>query len=229
MIESKKTFNLLEEHPSHRCMVMSERSHCVIPCINSLNLLPNIADLHQLEETDNPQIMDLRENYSAIILLLFCSYCSQDDLKINGSYWEKYKYVIDNNMLSTKRLEVIQNIQDVSHNCSNLKQAQDELTSSTVFTPHEEDRKTNCNEEENKISIDEFEDLFQQLDDHGIRDVDANKRRLNIIGQRHKIVQQDIPIINTTIPDITDIPDGIKVTNNSMTNCNDNKEINIPK
>ena len=91
------------------------------------------------------------------------------------------------------------------------------------FLPHEEDRKTNCNEEENKISIDEFEDLFQQLGDHGIRDVDANKPRLNIIGQRHKIVQQDIPIINTTIPDITDIPDGIKVTTNSIQNdCESN-------
>ena len=41
---------------------------------------------------------------------------------------------------------------------------------------------------------------------------------MNIIGQRHKIVQQDIPIINTTIPDITDIPDGIKVTTNSIQN-----------
>ena len=46
---------------------------------------------------------------------------------------------------------------------------------------------------------------------------------MNIIGQRHKIVQQDIPIINTTIPDITDIPDGIKVTTNSIQNdCESN-------
>ena len=72
------------------------------------------------------------------------------------------------------------------------------------FLPHEEDRKTNWNEEENKVSIDEFGDLFQQLGDHGIRDVDANKPRLNIIGQRHKIVQQDIPATNANIPDITD-------------------------
>ena len=40
------------------------------------------------------------------------------------------------------------------------------------FLPHEEDRKTNCNEEENKISIDDFEHLFRHLDDHGVRDVD---------------------------------------------------------
>ena len=47
---------------------------------------------------------------------------------------------------------------------------------------------------------------------------------MTIIGQRHKIVQQDIPVTNGTIPDITNIPDGIKVTSNSIKDCNDNME-----
>ena len=64
------------------------------------------------------------------------------------------------------------------------KQAQDELTSTTVFTPHENDEQ-NYNEEVNKISIDEIGDIFQHLDDHGVRDVDK-KGNLNIVGQRHK-------------------------------------------
>ena len=38
--------------------------------------------------------------------------------------------MIDNNILTTKSIEVIQNIQDVS------QQVQDELESTTVFTPH---------------------------------------------------------------------------------------------
>ena len=66
--------------------------------------------------------------------------------------------------------------------------------------------------------------MIQQLDDYGVRDVDPKQRRLNIIGQRHKIVEQNIPIINTTIPDITDIPDGIRLTSGLITNHDDTDE-----
>ena len=48
-------------------------------------------------------------------------------------------------------------------------------------------------------------DVFQQLDNHGVRDVDPKQRSLNIIGQRHKIVELDSLVTNTNIPDITDI------------------------
>ena len=42
--------------------------------------------------------------------------------------------------------------------------------------------------------------------------MNPKQRSLKIISQRHKIVKQDIPSIRATIPDITDIPDGIKTT-----------------
>ena len=44
-VEGNTSFNLVEEHPSHKCMVMAKRKNIFIPCINSLNLLPNVADL----------------------------------------------------------------------------------------------------------------------------------------------------------------------------------------
>ena len=50
--------------------------------------------------------------------------------------------VISDNGLSSKSLEVIQNIQDVSYNCSKLLQAKDELEATTIFTPHESDSET---------------------------------------------------------------------------------------
>ena len=62
--------------------------------------------------------------------------------------------------------------------------------------------------------------MFQLLDDHGVRDIHPNWRSLNIIGKRHEIVPQDIPISNATIPDITDIPDGIRVNEKSVNVCN---------
>ena len=86
-VESNKTFNLVEEHPSHKCMVMSERKHHIVPCISSIHrLIPNIAHLQQLEQTSDPTIINLREEYAKIVLLLFYPYRTQDDLELNGSY-----------------------------------------------------------------------------------------------------------------------------------------------
>ena len=205
-------------------MVMSERTHYIIPCVSSANLLPNIAKLCQHEETYDEDVMNLREQYTKIVLLLFYPFHTQDDLLLNGSFWEKYLHVKDNNILSEKCVQVCQNIQDVSYNCTNLKQAQDELISTTSFTPSDQDYKTNSNEEENTIPVEEIADMIQQLTDYEVKDVDPTQRRLNIIGQRHKIVEQNIPIINTTIPDITDIPDGIKLKSGLITNHDDTDE-----
>ena len=46
IMKSQIIFNLLEEHPSHKYMVMSKRKNIFIPLISSINLLPNIADLN---------------------------------------------------------------------------------------------------------------------------------------------------------------------------------------
>ena len=68
-VESKKTFNLVKEHPSHKYMVMSRRKHIVIPSINSINLLHNVAllDLQAEEGTDLTQ--NTRENYTKITMV----------------------------------------------------------------------------------------------------------------------------------------------------------------
>ena len=44
IVKSKTSFNLLKEHPSHKCMIMVRRKNIFIHCINSINLLPNIAE-----------------------------------------------------------------------------------------------------------------------------------------------------------------------------------------
>ena len=68
-----------------------------------------------------------------IVLLLFYPYRTIDDLIINDSYWDKYKTVMPKNELSTKCLEVIQNIQYVLNNCSNLSQVKNELETENNF------------------------------------------------------------------------------------------------
>ena len=213
--------NIISEHPSHKYMVMSKRKNILIPCINSVNLIPNIKHLHILEEISESSIKEQRERYAMIVLLLFYPFRSKDDLLINDSYWDKYRIVITGNGFSKKGLEVIQNIQDVQHNCTNLRQMKDELEATTIFKPHESDSKTKVDENEVTTHVNELVDMFKQLDDTGLHDSDPDKRSLSIIGKRHSIVNQDIPSYNLTFPDITDIPDGITVNSTGESDFTD--------
>ena len=94
IVEGKTTFNLVEEHPSYKCIIMSKQKNIFIPCINNLNLLPNVEDIRidsiitDLETTGN------RDEYAKIILLLFYPYRIQDDLMLNESYWDRYKIAL---------------------------------------------------------------------------------------------------------------------------------------
>ena len=109
-VEGQKVFNLVNEHPSHKYMVMSQREHARIPCISSINLLPNVAELAMDEENCDENTKKLRENYALIILLLFYPFRTQSDLELYGSYWRRYQYALSNKKISEKCLEVIQNI-----------------------------------------------------------------------------------------------------------------------
>ena len=122
-------------------MVMSKRKNIYIPCINSLNLLPNVADLRIDSDVMDINILSKREEYAKVVLLLFYPYRIQDDLMLNESYWDRYKWALRNNQISPKDLQVIQNIQDVCHNCANLNKAQDELLKTTTCEAHELDNK----------------------------------------------------------------------------------------
>ena len=106
-------------------MIMSKRRNPCIPCISSINLLPSVASLSLMENTDNRHIINLRENYAVIVLLLFYTYRTKEDLELEGSYWNRYQHALAENKISPKCLEVLQNIQDVCHNCSKLKSARD--------------------------------------------------------------------------------------------------------
>ena len=73
-----------------------------------------------------------REEYAKIVLLLFYPYRIKDDLLLNESYWEQYKMALSKKRISPKELQVLQNIQDVCHNCAKLKVAQDDLLKTTT-------------------------------------------------------------------------------------------------
>ena len=95
-IESNTTFNLVEEHPSHRYMVMAKRKKYVIHKISCSNLLPNIEDLELLNTNNNDiNVSEKRQKYAKIALLVFYPYRIQSDLEKDGSRWELYIEVLD--------------------------------------------------------------------------------------------------------------------------------------
>ena len=129
---------------------------------------------------------------------------------LNGSYWNRYTQALDDNMISAKGLEVCQNIQDVCHNLTKLKAAQDDLLKSTTYVAHDLDKNHhNHVNDEPIISFDEIADIFASQDDYGVRQVHPTKRSLSTIASRCNIIKQDIPLCDNTIPNITEIPDGI--------------------
>ena len=72
--KGKTSFDLLEIHSSHKCMIMVKRTNILIPCINFINLLPNIVDFSIDNITTEVHILKKREEYAKIILLLFYPY-----------------------------------------------------------------------------------------------------------------------------------------------------------
>ena len=81
-------------------MVMPKRINPCIPCISSIYLIPNIADISQKEEPNNRYTIKSREDYTLIILLLFYPFRMKDDLKLEGSYWKRYMCALMKNKMS---------------------------------------------------------------------------------------------------------------------------------
>ena len=214
-------------------MGMSRRKHIVIPSINSINLLHNVAlldlqgknnvflakntrdDYEKIGPNNFFLTKNTREDYAKIILLLFYPYRTQEDLRHKGSYWKRYKLALSENKISKESLKVIQNIQGCQHNCSKLKTATDELEKTTVYDAHEDDNQKGRNvDDDNCVDINEIAEMFQHLDGMGVREVDPKQRRLKIIAERYKIPQQHIAHCTEQIQNITDIPQDIAISVN---------------
>ena len=75
-MESKTSFNLAEEHPSHKYMIMSKRTKFVVPSITHTYLFPNLKELClECQNTEDVEVLEKRErevwaNSSSFILSL---------------------------------------------------------------------------------------------------------------------------------------------------------------
>jgi len=85
---------------------------------------------------------------------------------LNESYWDRYKMALSENQISHKDLQVLQNIQDICHNCANLKVSQDDLLKTTTCEAHELDNKKKLKDYKPTISFDQIADMLQQRENY---------------------------------------------------------------
>ena len=132
---------------------------------------------------------------------------------------------LSENRISQRSVQVIKNIQDCRYNYSKLKTAKDDLKQNTTYTAHKDDTKRDREDTDNTNTIDEIAELFQQLDNVGVRQVHPAKRRLSIIANRHKIAEQNISNCTEQFPDIMDIQENIIVSTNITENLNNTQDL----
>lgn len=98
------------------------------------NLISNITylDLYKYSIIDEDTV-ETREVCVNIMLLLFYQYRIQSDLLRDYSYWKCYTYAVIHPKISDKGIQVMQHLQDIHYNYSNLKIARNELTTTTTF------------------------------------------------------------------------------------------------
>jgi len=163
-IESATTFNFCKEHPCYKYNVMRKRNKFVVPSISSTKEFPNITELNlDNVHTDDLVVIERRERYGQLVLLLFYPFRDRFDLKLDNSYWKRYKKALENKLITSKCLQVIQNIQDVTYNCKDLKVAGDIIDKTTEYVPHEDDNKKFNDEKENTASLKEFEAVMNDI------------------------------------------------------------------
>jgi len=140
-------YKFLETHPGHKFSHLIQLKFPSIPRIS----LPK-GKLCPLEELDlkctNPpqHVVDKREMYAKIALMMFFPFRQLNDLKTNGSYWilfhkELKKHINKEDTVFWKKgFEILQNIQDRSTLEKHVKRARDPIS---ITTKNEKPIETN--------------------------------------------------------------------------------------
>ena len=133
-----KKYKFKETHPGHKFSHLIQLRFPSIPRI----ALPK-GKLCLLDELDlnctNPphDVVDKREMYAKIALLMFYPFRQLNDLKYNGSYWRLFHNELkkhinkENTVFWKKGFEILQNIQDRSKLEKHVKRARDPISITT--------------------------------------------------------------------------------------------------
>ena len=166
------------------------------------------------DENPSDDVIEAREEYAMMALLLFYPFRTQSDLVESGSFWKKYISSVRDGSFWPKGLDILQNIQDIHYNCSQMEKPVDPITASTILKAHEKDKELNRSneQEDNTVNVDQIENLLDSLNGcepgQQISDPDIDKRRLAHIAEGvtippHTITNNTSP---STLKNILDIP-----------------------
>ena len=207
--ESKVRFFFFEEHPSSKIMCMKKKKHFEIPQISSTKLFPNISQLEMRNRRPSSAVIKVREEYAQMALLLFYPFRTRSDLKQHGSFWNKYRSSVHDGTFWSKGLEILQNIQDINYNCTQLTKPIDPITATTTLKEHEKDKELarSDDNEENTVTIENIEALLKTVDSHShnISDPDINKRRLKIVADKVLVPPHTLPNITSSSSKLKDM------------------------
>jgi hypothetical protein len=90
-LQKSKNMSYLNDHPSRLYTECVPLEHWVIPRVPFIkNSLCMIEDLNINNNHPSTNTICRREVYAKTTLLQFYPYCTEDDLKINDSYWTRF-------------------------------------------------------------------------------------------------------------------------------------------
>jgi PIF1-like helicase len=120
--------------------------------------------------TDELPVSDEVERYSHMVLLLFCPYRSANDLKLNGSYNERLRHLVNSHQLCKMHCDVLQNIQNCKSNDFRFTITNDDLARATepFHTPISGNELSENNE---MLELAEVTSDYDPMDDFDIADL----------------------------------------------------------
>ena len=214
----ESVFRMHPDHPGYKRFVMKLLLYEKVPQITSTKLLPNVTSTFSYPGNDvvDADVSYYREKYAKIALLLFSPYRKKSDIIKNGSFWEVYEDAFCNNKLPDTSYTVLQNIQDVQHNCTSQSNANiDPIFRSTVYEKSDEDKdmkKKVSKDDPNVVEYNEIEKMFNSLSPDVGFEPDDLKRDLSFITSKHDIPSSKINVDmldSDNLKSIVDVPSEI--------------------
>jgi hypothetical protein len=185
-----ESYKFADLHQGQKYCYLKRRTHPVIPIIYMAADLCDVKSLDVLEDihTDSGTVQR-RERYAKTAMMLFYPFCNANDLKENGTYWQKfvdvggtieYDQVTDNtlglNPLSKKFWNrgrmILENIQTRCIAEKDMKRPKRKITYFTDTPKSTGKRKREGVDKDDGYDID-ISDFFDSMNDEGLQQMQA--------------------------------------------------------
>ena len=204
-------FPFTRDHPGYEFSYLQRREHEVFPIISITE--GNLCRIEELEiGSDAPyaSAVEKREKYAKAAMIMFLPFRTLADLQDEtgdpeSKYWRRFRDAIDNNLLWTEGIEILDNI-DHRETAGHMKGASEPLQHSTKYEKVEDEdddkEKKKDHSDSNAISF----ELFDDDNDRSIDDDDyyANEGYTQHCERKHESLigeMKDTHMISSRLSD----------------------------